>query len=133
MHTLEELREMLRGRTWGSLLGVVMLDNGVTCRARLGVHMGRAVCAVIAENQFVAIKRLNLSAQFSPLTLHGVPQGMVDWGFAESPADELIIKDQEHDQKAHQDRDLQSGSIAAAAGTPAAEMVCFHQQESHHD
>lgn len=101
------------------MLGIVILADGTPCRAMLGVHMGKSVAAVVAEDQFIAIRRIDVPAMFEPLRLDKVPGGMSTWewtGFQGIPKDELIIKDTDHEEATAQDNNLQPREIAVDVG-----------------
>lgn len=60
-YTVEELRNMLRGVTWGAFTGgdKVALSrpiNGVSFYAKMGYHLNRPTLAVVVEGHFVALR-----------------------------------------------------------------------------
>jgi len=65
-HTVEELRRMLRGITWGTFFTKSILRiNGVDFVAKLGLHLGRAAIAVFVEDRFIACRYIVLPQSFS--------------------------------------------------------------------
>lgn len=86
-HTLEELRNLLRGRTWEQVVRSTLIQDsvgGVYFTARMGRFLGRECVVVVAEGKIVVMRHVHHHEdQLKPIwTFDGVIDGSHHSGFA---------------------------------------------------